>query len=123
MDRLSGLVVLKYEYARPLRELRVILHRHGCGQSLDCLAHKELVGREFLITMSRNTYLAPSDECSHLLENQTHCRDLRDPTIQSSSVYSFDPLTTQMSRAPRPQDRMDRSARRLHLMVMQQPTP
>jgi hypothetical protein len=51
VNRLIGSIVLQNQDTWALRVGRVVLHHHGCAQSVDDVVHLYAVGFEFLVAV------------------------------------------------------------------------
>ena len=80
----------------------VVLDDYGSGQPIDDVAHKDLVGCEFLVPMNRNTHLSACHQGSNLFQRLTQCFDPSVFLIDLVGVYGSVPLTRGFSRGSKP---------------------
>lgn len=72
MDGVAVAVLLQHEYARPLGEIRVVLHEFGRAYAGDQVANKDSVRRELIITVLRDPDFTPGHKGDDLLQRVSH---------------------------------------------------
>lgn len=72
MDGAPLIIKLENENRRTFMILRIIFNQNGCCRTGNHIPHKNIVGCQFIITMSRNSYLAFANKMNNIPQCLTH---------------------------------------------------